>query len=47
MGRTVTWTRAELDAWDTLDREDDDYDYDVYARDDEGEGDFGNPAGGY
>ena len=47
MGRTVTWTRAELDAWDALDQQDDDYDYDVYARADEGEGDFGNPAGGY
>ena len=39
--------RAELDAWDALDQQYDDYDYEAYARPDEGEGDFGNPAGGY
>ena len=47
MGRTVTWTRAELDAWDALNHQYDDYDYEVYAQADEGEGDFGNSAGGY
>ena len=47
MGGTATWTRAELDAWDALDHQYDDYDYEAYARADEGEGDFGNPAGGY
>ena len=39
------WTRAELEAWDALEEDYDDYN--AYFQPDEGYGDFGDPSGQY